>query len=263
MTLIISGFVDPNEAGKYYPRKIAINARDGGFDITLTENKILSPVMNAEGTALVPVFETKTYNIFIDPSIVEQKPDICAGYLSYDGSIQLFWDSEKGHTRDAVSSVLERKGIVNIVDALFMVAFSNTGAYLTGGVPLSAAPTGSAQFVPLALNQTPRLWLGQQDPAIQAIIDKAKAKRPLLARVNTIDTVAELEKQVDMLSAMVIALMDKQPAADQPAWFATFKQMIAASSSLQFKTIDECLADVNGIKSGIRALQTVYFNGTP
>lgn len=252
MSNITSGFVNP--AARH---NVSVLAQNGGFHVTVREVRQVTPDIGEGGPE--PRFVDIEASIFVDPARVPALPDICAGYLAVDDTIQLVWDSEKFHTRDAASSVAERLGIPDITKSRFVVGFSETGAYLTACAPLRETPTGAA-FEPLAVNNTPRDWLREKDPAIAASVDKARAKRPLLARVNTIDTVAELEKQVDLLSTLVVALVDALPEANRPAWYPAFKVMLASGSSTQFKSEEACIADVSGIKNSIRQLQSTYFN---
>lgn len=86
-----------------------------------------------------------------------------------------------------------------------------------------------------------------------------KAKRDLLLDVNPINMLAEQEKQIDLLSLLVIDLAEKQPEGERPVWLPAFKNMLEQYSSTQFKGEDGSLADVVNRKAAMRELQRTYF----
>lgn len=86
-----------------------------------------------------------------------------------------------------------------------------------------------------------------------------KAKRDLLAQVNPISILAEQEKQIDLLSLLVIALAEKQPEDERPEWLPQFKAVIEQGSSLQFKGPVNAIEDIAERKAAIRGLQEQYF----
>jgi len=86
-----------------------------------------------------------------------------------------------------------------------------------------------------------------------------KAKRNLLAQVNPISILAEQEKQIDLLSLLVIALAEKQPEDELPEWLPQFKAVIEQGSSLQFKGPAKAIEDIAERKAAIRSLQEQYF----
>lgn len=86
-----------------------------------------------------------------------------------------------------------------------------------------------------------------------------KAKRNLLLHVNPMDILAEQEKQLDLLSALVFDLVQRLPEADRPAWFASFKSVVEQHSAVQFKGAAGCISDIQARKSSVRSLQSYYF----
>jgi len=86
-----------------------------------------------------------------------------------------------------------------------------------------------------------------------------KAKRDLLGQINPISILAEQEKQIDLLSLLVIALAEKQPEDERPEWLPQFKAVIEQGSSLQFKGPARAIEDIAERKAHIRALQAQYF----
>jgi hypothetical protein len=86
-----------------------------------------------------------------------------------------------------------------------------------------------------------------------------KAKRDLLEKVNPVAMLSEMEKQIDLLSALVVDLAEKQPEAERPAWLPQFKAVLAQNSAVQFKGPDAALADIAERKQNMRDLQRLYF----
>lgn len=86
-----------------------------------------------------------------------------------------------------------------------------------------------------------------------------KAKRDLLERISPINMLAEQEKQIDLLSMLVVELAEKQSESDRPDWLPAFKAMLEQHSSVQFKGAAGALSDVAGRKAAMRDLQRAYF----
>lgn len=87
----------------------------------------------------------------------------------------------------------------------------------------------------------------------------ALAKRDLLGKVSPINMLSEQEKQIDLLSMLVVELAEKQPESERPDWLPAFKAMLEQHSSVQFKGAAGALADVAVRKAGMRELQRAYF----
>lgn len=87
----------------------------------------------------------------------------------------------------------------------------------------------------------------------------ALAKRDLLGQVSPINMLAEQEKQIDLLSMLVVELAEKQPENERPDWLPAFKAMLEQHSSVQFKGAAGALSDVAGRKAAMRDLQRAYF----
>lgn len=86
-----------------------------------------------------------------------------------------------------------------------------------------------------------------------------KAKRDLLEKISPINLLAEQEKQIDLLSMLVVELAEKQPESERPEWLPAFKAMLEENSSLQFKGPAGALADIADRKSSMREIQRAYF----
>ena len=85
------------------------------------------------------------------------------------------------------------------------------------------------------------------------------AKNDLIEQVNPMSMLAEQEKQIDLLSMLVISLAEKQPEDERPDWLSRFKTIIERESSLQFKGPAKAIEDIGERKAHIRSLQEQYF----
>lgn len=88
---------------------------------------------------------------------------------------------------------------------------------------------------------------------------KSRAKMELVRHLNPLDSLAALEKQVDLLTMLVLSLARKQPAAEQPAWLDELETVFNDTSSVQEDALEKAVASMGEYKSHIRALQDVYF----
>lgn len=85
------------------------------------------------------------------------------------------------------------------------------------------------------------------------------ARRELLRTIRPLDSVGDLEKQVDMLSSLVFALMEYAPAEAVPPWFGKFREAVEDNSSTAFKTAVENISEISDSKNSIRSTQEQYF----
>ena len=88
---------------------------------------------------------------------------------------------------------------------------------------------------------------------------KSRAKMELIRQVNPLDSLSALEKQVDLLTMLVLSLARKQPAAEQPAWLDELETVFNDTSSVQEDALEKAVASMGEYKSLLRALQDVYF----
>jgi hypothetical protein len=86
------------------------------------------------------------------------------------------------------------------------------------------------------------------------------AKMALLRKINPLDSLAELEKQVDLLTAIVLELMPRTvPEAERPAWWGRFISLATEYDSTAPKGRDAALDDVEAQKRRIRSLIATYY----
>jgi hypothetical protein len=92
------------------------------------------------------------------------------------------------------------------------------------------------------------------------VVKEERAKADLMREINPVDILSDLEKQVDLLTALVVALADVAPAGSLPSWFDAFKAVHVANTSTQFKGAEGALLDIAATKSKIRGLQTSLYS---
>ena len=84
------------------------------------------------------------------------------------------------------------------------------------------------------------------------------ARRRALEATSPIDAIADLEKQVDLLSILVFKLIEASPGL-APNWYDEFKRVVETNSSSIFKTFAATIGDIELTKSHIRQIQMRYF----
>lgn len=86
-----------------------------------------------------------------------------------------------------------------------------------------------------------------------------KAKRDLLEQINPMAVMSEMEKQLDLLTSLVISLAEKQPTEEQPDWLPQLKAVVEQQGSTQFKGPSGSLQDILERKQSLREIQRKYF----
>lgn len=85
------------------------------------------------------------------------------------------------------------------------------------------------------------------------------AKVELLRKIGSHDSLSALEKQVDLLTALVVQLAQHVPAASRPALALKLEQLVTSTGSNQGKTDDEVIEKVAQFKGLMRSCQAEYF----
>jgi hypothetical protein len=241
----------------YLAAQVAPAADDPAFQ---TDKRILT-VQVVNNTCLNISCNGQT--ITLDPSLLQFTPDVAVGYLGLENTIELAWDSERFNSRDMASSLVERKGIQDLTDALFMVGFDGQNMFVITRQWIAAAPAGVTftAITPTGLEfMRPRLWLTEQSALLKPLVIKNKAKRVLLSQIKTGDSLAALEYQVDLLSQLVLTLIDAQTNFTAPSWLATYRTALTNQSSVQFKGADAVATELENFKTSLRTLQKNYFS---
>ena len=85
---------------------------------------------------------------------------------------------------------------------------------------------------------------------------KKDAKVNLMRQVSPLDSISYLEKQVDILSMLVLMLIENK----EPEWLPLFQTVLSETTSVSDTTIDKMIEKLYTEKMRIRDLQSVYFN---
>ena len=204
----------------------------------------------------------KGQSITLDARLLYAQPDMAVGYLGLEDQIELVWDSERFSARDAASSVAERKGVTDLTRYLFLVAFDGEDIFFITRHQIVAPPEG-ASHTPIVRDglefMRPRQWVAAQRSALLSLSVKNKAKRRLLSQVKAEDSLAALEKQVDLLSQLVIAMAQSLPSDQRPTWLNSFQVNLSQDTSTQFMGEVVSVADIQAHKTRMRTLQSAYF----
>jgi len=86
---------------------------------------------------------------------------------------------------------------------------------------------------------------------------KLIAKRDALLGVNVLDSVVALEQQIDLLTALLLTIVENRP---RPDWMEGFKQAVTPHSVLRTRNVNDLLADMKSHKAAVRELQERYFS---
>ena len=85
------------------------------------------------------------------------------------------------------------------------------------------------------------------------------AKIELLRKINPLDSLASLEKQVDLLSALVIQLAGLVPGHEAIGLVEQVQHIIDDASANAGKTDEQTVASVMSVKTSLRQAQADYF----
>lgn len=85
---------------------------------------------------------------------------------------------------------------------------------------------------------------------------KKDAKVNLMRQVSPLDSISYLEKQVDILSTLVLSLIQNK----EPEWLPLFQTVLSETTSISETNIDAMIEKLYNEKIRIRELQTDYFN---
>lgn len=87
-------------------------------------------------------------------------------------------------------------------------------------------------------------------------IKDIRARAEMMRDINPIDILSDLEKQIDILTVLVIKLASGEP---MPDWFKTFADHHPNITSNQFKGDAWVVHDIIGTKQKLRELQKKFF----
>jgi hypothetical protein len=235
---------------------------DGDFEATQHQVSLAEALTLEVANDVCLKVSFKGQAITLDARLLYAQPDMAVGYLGLEDQIELVWDSERFSARDAASSVAERKGVTDLTRYLFIVAFDGEDIFFITRHQIVAPPEG-ASHTPIVRDgldfMRPRQWVAAQRSALFSLSVKNKAKRRLLSQVKAEDSLAALEKQVDLLSQLVITMAQSLPSDQRPTWLDSFQTNLSQDTSTQFMGEVVSVADIHAHKTRMRTLQSAYF----
>lgn len=96
-------------------------------------------------------------------------------------------------------------------------------------------------------------------PSASAVRRRNAAKMELVREINPLDSLASLEKQVDMLTSLVLQLAEQMPDAQTISLAPKLKSLIETCGANAGKTDDQALASIASFKQSLREAQAAYF----
>lgn len=97
-------------------------------------------------------------------------------------------------------------------------------------------------------------------PSIGALGAKGSAKAKLLNSLSVYNSLSALEKQVDLLSSLVAALIKAVPSTEVPAWYEDYKNQVDANSTEVLQSPEDMIDTISKTKANIRSLQESLLN---
>jgi hypothetical protein len=199
-----------------------------------------------------------------DGNGLTQSPDIASAYVGSPSSkafsdtqkLAVVWDSERFNSRSTASSLLDRKGLANLTDDIVVVGFAEGDMWVYCRHAVKSLPEGAEVTNTAVANVQPRDWLSAESPELAALVRRNRAKRKLLAHVKPENSIAALEKQVDLLTLVVAELVANRPAPD---WFPLLENVVSLKGSNTVMDVVESIEEVSINKTEVRALQSEYF----
>ena len=235
---------------------------DGDFEATQHQVSLAEALKLEVANDVCLKVSFRGQSITLDARLLYAQPDMAVGYLGLEDQIELVWDSERFSARDAASSVAERKGVTDLTRYLFLVAFDGEDIFFITRHQIVAPPEG-ASHTPIVRDglefMRPRQWVAAQRSALLSLSVKNKAKRRLLSQVKAEDSLAALEKQVDLLSQLVVAMAQSLPSDQRPTWLDSFQANLSQDTSTQFMGEVASVSDIHDHKTRMRTLQAAYF----
>lgn len=228
-------------------RKIVAEATDDSISVSETANgwRLDGPRFGSPWT-----FE-------FDSTLVTDKPDVAFLVISRLGIPRLVWASELFNDRVAHAHAMSRANVSTIAPvAAFAVegdgkahCFVSNSETCVGGLECVIDESGKAQSDVLA----------SHIPALADYFRKLNAKRALLGKVSTTDSLGALEAQVDMLTSVVNFLVSKLPQSEQPSVALRLADIMTKAGVTMLHSEEKLLLDLGSHKSKLRDLQRDYF----
>lgn len=187
-------------------------------------------------------------------------PDVMYLTRARSGAWAIVWASELNESRDSWSALMVRKGI-DAFNPVVIVGIDAARADFTAIFFCNAIAPGITAPLVDSSSESGDMMLKRLMPSIEPFLQRQWAKHKLLKEVKTNDSLAALEQQLDLLTALVAAIVQRPAFSAEgalPDWAPAFLEAIASSSSLTLVQPAAAVAKVGAFKAALRKLQAVY-----
>jgi hypothetical protein len=199
-----------------------------------------------------------------DKTLVEA-PDVLHLVENVTHDFAFLWMTELCHTRDALSAVSVRKMIAiqktkDFIASIALAESDETALLVSGDVFVEGEGAAVTVLDPVAATSLSNARvLKQYFPPIAPFITYCHAKLKAMGRLNSVDSIAGIEYQLDFLSAAVGVLMKELAEAKRPEWWDTFEEAISDRLSIDLIGIEKAISEVAFEKAKARKTQIDYY----
>ncbi len=226
--------------------------------VTEAEENSISVIEATNGWRLSGSANDASWSFEFDSTRVTDKPDIAFLVINRLGQPKLVWASEVYNDRVAHAHVASRVNVSAIEPVAVFAVESNGDAHCF--VSGSNVYVGNLDCVIDTSGRTQSEVIGAQIPGLGAYSRKLMAKKALLGRVSTTDSLAALEAQLDLLTSVVDFLVTRLPVTERPALASQLAGITNNAGVTTLHSEDKLLSDLEDHKLKVRTLQRGYFS---
>lgn len=188
-----------------------------------------------------------------DASLVNFFPDIATLIHCEDGEFRLQWNSEAINDKAGYySSLWRKKAPMKFVAVASFFVESRTAVHVFTRLPVEY--TGNVEAHQVEGNKRADEVFADFNATAKALCQRATAKKTLLGKINTNDSMAMLEAQLDLLTHVV--LNDSKAEESKQA----LSEAVASRTVDSVHAIDKLKETVARQKAHLRNVQQEYIN---
>ena len=199
----------------------------------------------------------KKYNFIFDPNIIQFAPDMA--HLGLGGyGLFLFWGSESSGDKCGVTSALQRNGMIDMNHiGTFFICTDKTTHFCTrvGNLEYDESV---GEVINASLYEGSRKIgdvLSEHIPEAKAYVQRHHAKRKLLGHINTNDSLAMLEAQLDLLTKAYLSRFADSLSEDEKS----LGNAIQGNAVTDLHSAEKINNTIMRQKAHIRDEQRIYF----
>lgn len=226
---------------------------------TLKADNALTVIVTPVGYHFVD--EEHGIDYAFDHTLLEHGSDLLMLCVNPAGRSVRVWGSELANSRDGAAAALFRQGGDKLSPYATIGIGPDPADYhlATRQAIFTDAPDNMIQIDARAVSTD--VMLHDAIVTIAPVVRRYWAKVKLHSRINTQDSLAALEGQVDLLQRLVLTLIDSLPAAQRPVGYELIAQALEPVSTLGLKSPEDLLGKVADHKQAVRRAQREYFAG--